>query len=144
VGGLVSHKRTQALACNSIPDEFLRETLEGVTETEDRIAEAEAVMPAQATGNYSYLSDRMCGPGYLLIGDAIAFIDPVFSSGVYLAMNSAERAIAVAEAGLTGNSGEYRRACRRYDFFGYYTEANKRTGFIPYQSKQLPVASCLL
>jgi flavin-dependent dehydrogenase len=95
-------------------DEFLRETLQGVTETRDRIEEAEAVMPALATGNYSYLSDRMCGPGYLLIGDAFAFIDPVFSSGVYLAMNSAERGIKVADAWLTGSPAIYRKACSQY------------------------------
>jgi flavin-dependent dehydrogenase len=72
-------------------------------------------MPAQATGNYSYLSERMCGPGYLMIGDAYAFIDPVFSSGVFLAMTSAEKGIAAAEAWLSGNQRAYRRACRRFE-----------------------------
>ena len=43
----------------------------------------------EATGNFSYACDRTHGPGYLLLGDAYAFIDPVFSSGVLLAMNSA-------------------------------------------------------
>ena len=71
-------------------------------------------MPAQATGNYSYLSDRMCGPGYIMIGDAYAFIDPVFSSGVYLAMYSAERGTRVAEAALSGNRENYRKACKQY------------------------------
>jgi flavin-dependent dehydrogenase len=95
-------------------DEFLLGTLEGLTETKQRMEKAEAIMPAQATGNYSYLSDRMCGPGYLLVGDAFAFIDPVFSSGVYLAMSSAERGIRVAEAWLNGSHGNYRKACRQY------------------------------
>jgi flavin-dependent dehydrogenase len=95
-------------------DEFLLETLEELTETKQRMENAKAIMPAQATGNYSYLSERMCGPGYLLVGDAFAFIDPVFSSGVYLAMSSAERGIKVAEAWLNGGHGSYRRACRRY------------------------------
>ena len=95
-------------------DVFLLETLESLAETRERIENAEPVMPAQATGNYSYLSDRMCGPGYLMIGDAYAFIDPVFSSGVYLAMYSAERGIRVAEAALTGNHGNYRKACTQY------------------------------
>jgi flavin-dependent dehydrogenase len=96
-------------------DEFLLETLNGLTETRERLQEATAVMPAQATGNYSYLSERMSGPGYLLIGDAYVFIDPVFSSGVYLAMNSAERGVALAQAWLTGSKSSYRRACRRYE-----------------------------
>ena len=95
-------------------DEFLLETLESLKEARERIESAELVMPAQATCNYSYLSDRMCGPGYLMIGDAYAFIDPVFSSGVYLAMYSAERGTRVAEAALTGNRGNYRKACKQY------------------------------
>jgi flavin-dependent dehydrogenase len=44
--------------------------------------------PATVTGNYSYMSDRMSGPSYLLIGDAFAFVDPIFSTGVYLAMTT--------------------------------------------------------
>lgn len=95
-------------------DEFLLETLESMPETSERIAEAEAVIPAQATGNYSYLSERMHGPGFLMVGDAFAFIDPVFSSGVYLAMHGAERGVPVAEAWLSGNRRHYKRACKEY------------------------------
>jgi len=42
-----------------------------------------------ATGNYSYQSARSHGPNCLMIGDSFAFVDPVFSSGVYLAMAGA-------------------------------------------------------
>ena len=42
-----------------------------------------------ATGNYSYTSTHCSGERYLMLGDAFTFIDPVFSSGVYLAMHSA-------------------------------------------------------
>lgn len=95
-------------------DEFLLGTLLGLAEIKERMVGAEAVLPAQATGNYSYLSKKMCGPGYLLLGDAYAFIDPVFSSGVYLAMDSAERGMRVAEAWLGGSQVAFRRACWRY------------------------------
>jgi flavin-dependent dehydrogenase len=95
-------------------DSFLLETLQGIPETGERMARAEAVMPAQATGNYSYTSDRMSGAGFLMIGDAYAFIDPVFSSGVYLAMTSAESGVDVAEAWLSGSPWAYKRACRRH------------------------------
>lgn len=89
-------------------DEFLWETLEGIEEAKPRLKEAEPVMPAQATGNYSYAAKRPIGPGFMLIGDAFAFIDPVFSSGVYLAMSSAEHATHVAEAWLTDQKLRYR------------------------------------
>jgi flavin-dependent dehydrogenase len=95
-------------------DEFLQCTLAALAETKQRMAGATAVMPARATGNYSYLSKRMSGPGYLMVGDAFAFIDPVFSSGVYLAMHAAERAVPVAEAWLSGNRIRHQLASRRY------------------------------
>ena len=55
----------------------------------ERLADAEITGPAAATGNYSYVSDRMTGERHIMVGDAFAFVDPVFSSGVYLAMSSA-------------------------------------------------------
>jgi flavin-dependent dehydrogenase len=53
-----------------------------------RMEEAQLVNRVEATGNFSYVSERNHGANYLLLGDAYAFIDPVFSSGVLLAMNS--------------------------------------------------------
>ena len=96
-------------------DEFLERTLKNVPEVRDRIEDAKPLVAAQATGNYSYLSKRMHGPGFLMIGDAYAFIDPVFSSGVYLAMSSAERAVEVAEAWLSKDRRAWLRAARRYE-----------------------------
>jgi flavin-dependent dehydrogenase len=55
-----------------------------------------------ATGNYSYASAKSSGDRFLMIGDAYAFVDPVFSSGVYLAMQSAFDGADVVEAVLDG------------------------------------------
>ena len=52
------------------------------------------------TGNYSYEARAAWGENYMLIGDAFAFIDPVFSSGVLLAMTSGEMGAQVASAWL--------------------------------------------
>ena len=71
------------------PTTFLMQTIAMAPEIADRLKDAELTAPVTATGNYSYTAKRMTGPGYLMVGDAWAFIDPVFSSGVYLAMNSA-------------------------------------------------------
>jgi flavin-dependent dehydrogenase len=100
---------------NGSLDDFLLQTLGGISEVRERMTQAALAMPAQATGNFSYQSDRMFGPGFLLIGDAYAFIDPVFSSGVYLAMNSAEQGVGVVEAWLSGNPAAYRKACRQFE-----------------------------
>ena len=61
---------------------------------------AEPIGPLLATANYSYNSRRYAGDGYILIGDAAAFIDPLFSSGVMMAMSSAAFAAEVVHAWL--------------------------------------------
>jgi flavin-dependent dehydrogenase len=53
-----------------------------------KMVSATMVSEAEATGNFSYVADRCYGKNYVMLGDAYAFIDPVFSSGVLLAMNS--------------------------------------------------------
>ncbi len=68
---------------------FFLETIQLAPGLAERLAAAELTGPATATGNYSYVSDRMAGDRYIMVGDAFAFVDPVFSSGVYLAMASA-------------------------------------------------------
>jgi flavin-dependent dehydrogenase len=54
-----------------------------------RLRDATMIGAATGTGNYSYDSSTMIGDRYIMIGDAAGFIDPVFSTGVYLAMRSA-------------------------------------------------------
>jgi flavin-dependent dehydrogenase len=69
--------------------QFFMETIALCPEIADRLKEAELIAPAIATGNYSYTSRRMSGRSFIMVGDAFAFIDPVFSTGVYLAMTMA-------------------------------------------------------
>ncbi|GAB3338268.1 NAD(P)/FAD-dependent oxidoreductase [Marilutibacter aestuarii] len=79
---------------------FLLDTLMAQPQVAARMQGAERVGDVHVTGNYSYACTRMGGPGWLLVGDAHAFVDPVFSSGVFLAMDSGERAAGVVEAAL--------------------------------------------
>ena len=67
---------------------FLLDTIALCPALAERLKDASLVSPVTATGNFSYLSERASGENYILLGDAFAFIDPVFSSGVFLAMNS--------------------------------------------------------
>ncbi|WP_018981197.1 NAD(P)/FAD-dependent oxidoreductase [Saccharibacter floricola] len=66
----------------------------------NRMEKAEALAPISTTGNYSYKGDKAWGERYFIIGDAFGFLDPVFSSGVMLAMNGALRGAKVAQAWL--------------------------------------------
>lgn len=52
------------------------------------------------TGEYSYRAEHCADDGIVLIGDAFAFLDPVFSSGVYLALKSGEMAADAVDAAL--------------------------------------------
>jgi flavin-dependent dehydrogenase len=69
--------------------EFLLDTIALCPKLKARMKDARIADHVEATGNYSYTCNRSHGANYLLLGDAYAFIDPVFSSGVMLAMNSA-------------------------------------------------------
>ena len=53
---------------------------------------ARRVTEVYATGDFSYRNKPLFGDRWLLAGDAAGFIDPVFSSGVYLALLSGEQA----------------------------------------------------
>ncbi len=79
---------------------FLMQTLAARPSVMARMQGAERVAPVHATGNYSYRCRRMHGPGWLMIGDAYAFIDPIFSSGVFLAMDAGERGAEVVDGAL--------------------------------------------
>jgi len=66
--------------------EFFLDTIAMCPALTERLKDAELVSEVEATGNFSYVTDHTYGENYLLLGDAFAFIDPVFSSGVMLAM----------------------------------------------------------
>jgi flavin-dependent dehydrogenase len=95
-------------------DQFLLDTIALCPLMAERLKDAKLMGPALATGNFSYRATRMTGDGYLMIGDAYAFIDPVFSSGVFLAMNSGELGAEVVDEALrTGDVSA--RNLRRYE-----------------------------
>ncbi len=71
------------------PRQFLLETIALCPPLAARLRDASLVSPVTATGNYSYMAGHPSGRNYLLLGDAFAFVDPVFSTGVLLAMQSA-------------------------------------------------------
>ena len=84
----------------------LAERLQGATLVDDAV---------QATGNYSYGATHASGERYLLLGDAFAFIDPVFSSGVYLAMASAFEGAAAVAATLDQSPAAAAAARKRFE-----------------------------
>lgn len=95
---------------------FLLRTLASVPEVARRMAGATRCADVHATGNYAYGCTEMAGPGWVLVGDAYEFVDPMFSSGVFLAMHGAEKAAAMVDAALRDPAREaaLQRALRRH------------------------------
>jgi flavin-dependent dehydrogenase len=93
---------------------FFMRTIALCSGVAERLKDATLVSSVTATGNYSYRAERMTGKNFILLGDAFAFLDPVFSSGVYLAMTSAVHGAEAVETCLS-NPRAARRALRRFE-----------------------------
>ena len=96
--------------------EFLMDTIALSPKLAERLVDAQLVEEPTATGNYSYECDSCQGENHVLVGDAYTFIDPVFSSGVMLAMNSGFAAADVVDARLKGEKVAEARARARFDW----------------------------
>jgi flavin-dependent dehydrogenase len=141
----LTEKRAQGLSIEKIYADALAEA--GlVTQI---VAPATLVSKLYTEQDYSYAAQKFCGPGFFLVGDAAAFLDPLLSSGVHLATYSALLAAAslasiyrgeVAEAeGMTFFEQSYRQAYLRFLVFlsafydvgrtkeSYFWEAQKLT-----------------
>ena len=95
--------------------EYFLETIGLCPTLRERLAEAELVAEPEATGNYSYVCDACQGENFILVGDAYVFIDPVFSSGVMLAMNGAFAGADVVEARLKADRAAETKARARFE-----------------------------
>lgn len=83
------------------PAELLDRAISESPEVMERLEHAERVMEVHSEGSFSYRATRFAGPGWVLCGDAAAFLDPVFSSGVYLSMVCAEEIANRIDRGLS-------------------------------------------
>ena len=109
--------------------DFFLDTIAMCPALAERLKDATLSSEVEATGNFSYSCDRTHGPNYLMIGDAFAFIDPVFSSGVMLAMHggfigadtidTCLRQPAKAAAALARFDRDVRRGPKEFSWFIY-------------------------
>jgi len=92
------------------------------------LAEAEWDTPVREIGGYAANVTAMHGPGFALLGNAAEFLDPVFSSGVTIAMRSASMAAAALDRELSGEQVDWDRDYERplrlgIDCFRAYVDA---------------------
>ncbi|TDC72596.1 NAD(P)/FAD-dependent oxidoreductase [Streptomyces hainanensis] len=94
------HRFTEA---NADRDAFFWDFMGSRPDLAEALRKAEQVRPFKVEGDYSYAMRQICGDRFLMIGDAARFVDPIFSSGVSVALASARLAshdiIAACEAG---------------------------------------------
>jgi geranylgeranyl reductase family protein len=102
-----------------LDEDFLKARIEATPYLKTRLEHARRVAPVRSMSDYSYVSKRLAGDRWLMVGDAGAFIDPVFSTGVYLGMTSAFRAAEAVDRAFARNDfsaamfSDYERFVRR-------------------------------
>lgn len=79
-------------AMNLAPEEALNQCIAEQPEVREWMLNAHPCTPIYATSDFSYRVKHLTGDRWILAGDAAGFLDPVFSSGVYIAIYSGEKA----------------------------------------------------
>ncbi len=95
-------------------EDFFMQTINLSPTFAERMRHAKPISPVYAAANFSYQRETMSGEGYLIVGDAFTFIDPMFSSGVHLALNSAFRGAEVVDAFLK-QAPDYRQHIQTFE-----------------------------
>lgn len=116
-------------------EEFFWETVGSRPEVYARLKEAKQLHPFKEEGDYSYAMQQIAGDRWLMVGDAGRFVDPIFSTGVSIALNSSRFAhkdvLSALEHGNFQKSAfdEYATTIRRgttnwYEFIKVYYRLN--------------------
>jgi flavin-dependent dehydrogenase len=132
--GVVTQKKRFAEA-GSDREGFFWDFIGSRPELCKELRQSTQVRPLKTEGDYSYSMEEICGDRFVLIGDAARFVDPIFSSGVSVAVNSARIAshdiIAAHKAGDFSKERfalyekRLRRAVRNwYEFISIYYRLN--------------------
>ena len=72
--------------------QIFTEELEKCAPLKQRLEGAKQLFPIQTTKDFSYRASRIAGDNWVLVGDAFGFLDPVYSTGLFLALKSGEMA----------------------------------------------------
>lgn len=132
--GVVTQKARFKAAKDDL-ETFFWDSVASRPDLHKQLQSCERLRPFKSEGDYSYGMRKIADDGMVLIGDAARFVDPIFSSGVSVAMNSARLAatdiIAAAEAGdfRRERFDTYVNTLRRgvnswYDFISIYYRLN--------------------
>ena len=134
---------------------FFWDSLQSRPELYERVKAAKQLRDFTEEGDYSYAMTQITGDGYVMIGDAARFVDPIFSTGVSIAMNCARFACRDIIAALEANDfrkerfDNYYQTIRRgvknwYEFISLYYRLNILfTAFINHKDYRTDVLKLL-
>lgn len=112
--GVVSQKR-YVMERRVGHDEFFWSFVNERPDLSRRLKAAEQIRPFKVESDYSYAMRELCGDNFVLVGDAARFVDPIFSTGVSIALNSARFASRDAIAALKSNTPLTKQAFATFD-----------------------------
>ncbi len=136
-------------------EEFFWQCVESRPELAAALRAAKQLRPLKEEGDYSYAMKQICGDNFVLVGDAARFVDPIFSTGVSIALNSSRFASAdIIRAAQTGNfrkesfhtfASTLRRGTKNwYDFITIYYRLNALfTAFVQDERYRLDIIKLL-
>jgi flavin-dependent dehydrogenase len=87
-------------------DALLQRTIDVSPAMTRLVGDGERLWPARATADFSYRVGTMRGPGWVALGDAGGFIDPLFSTGVHIATWGAYHGATALSAALDGDGAQ--------------------------------------
>jgi flavin-dependent dehydrogenase len=99
--GLVFEKSFSKAQRGATPEQMMDQTIAQLPHLGRYLRHAARSLPVGAQGNWSYRSTQFYGERLLMVGDAAAFVDPLFSTGVLFAVYGARFAAAHLDAALT-------------------------------------------
>lgn len=152
--GVVTQKKNFA-SSRQERQEFFWHCLESRPELAAGLRAAQQLRPLTEEGNYSYAMKQICGDNFVLLGDAARFVDPIFSTGVSIALNSARFASAdILRAAETGDFSKqsfrtFESTLRRgtknwYEFISIYYRLNVLfTAFVQDERYRLDIVKLL-
>lgn len=101
--GIVADPATLFPHSGRSPEEVFESEISKCPALLHRLEKAARVGPVRGLERLAYFNSQTCGDGWVMIGDARAFLDPIYSSGLFLALGSAECAADCIDSALTAN-----------------------------------------
>jgi flavin-dependent dehydrogenase len=134
--GCVLHQRT--VRARPGPVEALFDEMSGACPSvAANLTGATRVTGVHSTANFSYRTEPIVGDRFVAVGDAVTFVDPIFSTGVYVAMQSAEILAPAIVRAFRGGGGlasalarDLTRIRRGLSLFFHYIERYYEPAFL--------------